>query len=591
MNTFVLRPDLQPNFGDQIVRTLNDVAVLLKDADPYVIATPLRNWTATWMSTQKIYNRDHFDVGRFVTNVQLVTSKIAPVSEILVKIANKLQHHTMELLSREGTAGNTQTICIIELCTLLLQVGILMNSMCLTLGSDDTVDLDEYMDDVLKQIKIVRKEFKLQMSKFEGAFLVTPPKDPVSLAHVRGWIVMFVLALSMHLAVYAQPQKIISILMADHPIEKLIRRTRDFVKCVESVCSRDDQFEQTAELVKTVIVADSKAQIPNTEWQNWYELTRNIENPAEYTAKNKILKGLQLQKWRDIHKKQKGAVEIGSSGALVPDDWNYWVELAEKTNITRNSAEELRGEGLLRDFQTPRDVWLLTMAKQVLNGQKKQAVNKLKETAADLLKQNQNSNVAPHVRQERAETILKLFANTEQRINKELPINIEKMEANVMKKLQSNPPPGLALDESVAKNWWKQPETKRHRPSQTPSLDAVESMVTAFGQEVHVGSLVDTFESQIKELIGQVAAETPPAETPPPPHIKAVTDLLGPDPANTVSVVKTSSGNTLLPHSVRSLAAPLALAMLFYPNADKVLSYDRLQHRLKACSQKLISSL
>lgn len=581
MNTYLLRPDLHKLFGDRLVTILLSVSDSLNDVDVFPLAGALRSWTQTWMAMETFSDRHHFKSTLFITRIAELRQKLNPMSKLLTNLCMKLEHHTIELLAREGTVGNTQCISILKLCSCLLMAGSLMHTTCLTLGSQANLDVEEYMNSVNQQVAVVKKEALLALSRFEGAFLVKAPTEPVALAHLRAWIALFALASSFHIAVSSQPQQLITVLMEDHPCEQLIQRTKKFIRCLETLCTDAAAFQQTSESkVLTISPNNLKNKDINTPWA----VAGQIWGPSneESNVKDTLLR-MRWNKLQESKSHPLSSVASPANDTIDMGKWDYdqWVKFGLESGLT-TEEHAYPDKTRFLPWQAPQNVFLGAVINDMIETEQHSRMSKHKEDMVSLLRQNNEMNISPEQRKSNEETILNLYAKAEQNSNQKLPMDPQKLKDWMRRELEARDPIALQLDRAkpLVSSKVEPKPSPNPRPVMAPMDDS--ALIAAFSEDlVTRDSLVDSIKSQ---LYGDFDA-TPQKELGTPPLMQATQDLLGPDPANTIAVVLSSAGASTLPVNVRALAPLVCVSMLVYPASDKLLGHDNFMTRLKECSQ------
>ena len=585
MNTYLLRPDLHKLFGDRLASVLLTVSDSLQDSDVFPLAGALRSWTQTWTSMEKFSDRHHFQSTLFISRIAALRQKLNPMSKLLTNLCIKLEHHVIEILAREGTVGNAQCNCILKLCTCLLSAGNLMHTTCLALGSDPSLDVEAYMEKVNQQVAIVKKEALLALSRFEGTFLVKAPTEPVALAHVRAWVALFALASSFHIAVSSQPQQLITVLMDEHPSEQLIRRTKRFIRCLETLCTSSFSQQTTQQTTSTTPnITIGTTNLKNADQNSpWVELGKVFgpANPDSNVA-NYLKKSLWY-KHQEAGSRPLADFKNNSKPTIDMNTWSYddWVKFGLETGLT-SEKHAYPDKTRFAPWQAPPNVFVGALIHDMIETERATTMSKHKEDMINLLRQNNEMNISPELRKSNEETILNLYAKAEQNSQKKLPMDPEKLKDWMRKELEAHDPIAFKLDRA---NLQKQPPKDEIKPAPRPVMAPMDddALIAAFSEDLVTRE--DLVESIKSKLHGDF--QSPPEKhMGPPPLMQATQDLLGPDPANTMAVILSSAGPTTLPVNVRALAPLVCVSMLIYPASDKLLGHDNFMSRLKECSQE-----
>jgi len=588
MNDYLLYPHLHKRFGDRLISILGTVHESLRkeDADIFPVASAMRAWTKTWQSMELFSDRHHFKSTLFISRISILRDKLQPMSKLLTNLCLKLEHHVIELLAREGTVGNKQCCTIIHLCISLLRAGSLMHSTCLTLGSSPELDLDQHMQDVNKQVDVLRSEALRYLAEFEGSFLVKaplPPIHPVSLVHVRAWVALFTLASSFHIAISSQPQQLITVLMEDHPTDQLMQRTKKFIRCLQTLCT-GSEFGQTTEHTLAVRI-NNPADKKKGTIEDW-EIAGRHFGPSNSNSRLNL--GLNRERWNTMQESKNHPIAPSTAtDDIQMHNWPYekWVKFSKDVGLT-NEQYANPDTTRFKPWQAPRDVFVGAIINDMIEAEKQQTMGKHKDNMATLLRQNNQMNISPEQRRANEETIMNLYTKAEQNNNTKLPMHPDKLDQWMRTVIETRDPIALQLDRKRQKGEGSSTTTdpqffkKRDNKVVMPPMDDFSFLQDTGG--VNPEALVETIKSQ---LHGDFNLEAPKEHLGPPPLIQATKDLLGNDFSNTMAVVLTSAGPSSLPSNVRALAPLVCVSMLIYPTSDKLLGNDNFMTRLKECSQ------
>jgi hypothetical protein len=583
MNAYLLNPELHKHFGDRLVAILHSVSESIGNDDVYPIYGALRAWTQTWIGMQKFSSRDYFDSSMFVQRVSALKHELAPLSKLLTQLCLKIEHQVIELLAREGTAGNTHCVNIISLCTYMLMAGSLMHTTCLTLGSDKGVELDTYMNDVNKQVDKLRRDIKLTLKQFEGSYLVPAPQTPVALAHVRSWLSFMTLAVSIHIAVDSQPQQLITVLMENHPVDVLLRKMKRLVRCLETMCRDiDTPFQQVNET--TPVVTINPVGVRNIDEDKPWVVAGRIWGPKNDDSV--VKRTLQERNWyKKMSKRVHDVSDVAKKSELYDNmnKWSYddWAEFTKSAGLA-TEEDVYPDKTKFKPFQAPEDMFLGALISDMNAIEEQKSTSSMNTEVIKLIDENERLNIPPEVKERNKKTIMDLYNRAKDEKAAKLPMDPRKLKA-----WMDSQNAGIIANNINEK--FKLPQEPRQPSPQSAPMAPMDEgdLLTAFSQE----SVMTTEEliANIREGLEGDFTQKPEdsQDSGPPPLIRATMDLLGDDPTNTQAVVLTNAGPTDLPVNVRSLSAFVCVAMLIYPASDKLLGYDSFMSRVKECSQKI----
>ncbi len=492
MNTYLTRPDLHEAFGDRLISILNTVSASLDNdgadagsSDIYPVSSALRTWTRTWLNMHTTSNRDHFQTSLFLERVSEVRDGLKPLSQLIIFLCSKLHHHAVELLGREGTAGDTQCIALITLCTHLLVAGSLMHSAALTLGSDPKLDVEAYMEDVNKQVEVLDRETQVIFKQFDGAFLVLAPTLPLSLAHLRSWVTLFVMSSSVHLAVNTQPQKLITVFMENHPMDTLVQNIQTFIRCVESECVNRDFSDSGSDGGSVSISSDVeegdddvfenafKQQILDTdkkenfvmiggemiarddEHEPWSRLGRIFGPGAKKTT---MADTLRRYKWSDKRKGEVKQVTEGrgkrsSNDTINMSNWTMeeWRKYSKDVGITNPNTPDVQRTHLA-PWQVSPNVYMGSLIGNIIEAELHGKMAQRDADMRELLKRNNALNVSPEVRQSNESKILNMYESSKKEaiesIQKKLPMHPDKLDKWMKHEMEVNEPMALKVEKA-----------------------------------------------------------------------------------------------------------------------------------------------